>query len=46
MKFVSVSDIRLKPKEVWKYLQREKKVVVTSNSKPIALPTGVTEETL
>jgi len=45
MKFVSVRDLRLKPGDVWKATKSEKDLVVTANGRPIAILTGVTEET-
>jgi len=46
MKFVSVRELRLKPGEIWKRLQTERDLIITSNGKPIALLTGLSEETL
>ena len=45
MRFMSVRDLNTKPKEVWNKIKDEE-VVITSNGKPIALLSGVTEETL
>ncbi len=45
MQFISVRDLSTKPKEVWRKIKGEE-VVVTSNGKPIALLSGVTEETM
>ena len=45
MKFVSVRELRLKPGEVWKIARREKDVVLTANGRPVAILTGVDEET-
>jgi len=45
MRFVSVRDLNTKPKEVWDKA-KESEVIVTSNGKPIALITAVTEATL
>jgi antitoxin (DNA-binding transcriptional repressor) of toxin-antitoxin stability system len=45
MRFISVRDLNTKPKEVWSKI-KEEELVVTSNGKPIALLSGVTEETL
>jgi prevent-host-death family protein len=45
MRFVSVRDLNTKPKEVWDKA-KESDVVVTSNGKPIAVLTAVTEATL
>jgi antitoxin (DNA-binding transcriptional repressor) of toxin-antitoxin stability system len=44
MKFVSVRDFRSKSGKVWKDLANEKDLLLTSNGKPIALITSVTEE--
>ena len=45
MRFISVRDLSTKPKEIWSKIKKEE-VVITSNGKPIALLSGVTEETL
>jgi antitoxin (DNA-binding transcriptional repressor) of toxin-antitoxin stability system len=45
MRFISVRDLNTKPKEIWSKIKDEE-VVITSNGKPIALLSGVTEETL
>jgi len=45
MRFISVRDLNTKPKEIWSKIKGEE-VVITSNGKPIALLSGVTEETL
>jgi len=45
MRFISVRDLSTKPKEVWSKV-KEEELIVTSNGKPIALLSGVTEETL
>jgi prevent-host-death family protein len=46
MKFITSRDLRLKPGDVWKLAKKEEEVVITANGRPIALLTGVTEETL
>ncbi|HET7508919.1 MAG TPA: hypothetical protein VFJ65_01590 [Solirubrobacterales bacterium] len=46
MKFLSVRDLRSKSAEVWKGLTEEREMVVTSNGRPIAILSAVTEETL
>lgn len=46
MKFVSVRDLRGKSKEIWKKLSVEKEMVITSNGRPIAVLSGVTESGL
>ena len=45
MKFVSVRELRLKPGEVWKAAKVEKDLVITANGRPIAILTGVDENT-
>ncbi len=45
MRFISVRELNTKPKEIWSKIKNEE-VVITSNGKPIALLSGVTEETL
>jgi len=45
MRFISVRDLNTKPKEIWSKIKDEE-VVITSNGKPIALLSGVTEGTL
>ncbi len=45
MRFISVRDLSTKPREIWAKIKNEE-VVITSNGKPIALLSGVTEETL
>jgi len=45
MRFISVRELNTKPKEIWSKIKDEE-VVITSNGKPIALLSGVTEETL
>jgi antitoxin (DNA-binding transcriptional repressor) of toxin-antitoxin stability system len=45
MRFISVRDLNTKPKEIWKKIKDEE-MVITSNGKPIALLSPVTEETL
>jgi prevent-host-death family protein len=45
MKFVSVRELRLKPADVWKLAKRERNVILTSNGRPIAILTGVDDET-
>ena len=46
MKFLSVRDLRSKSAEVWEGLNEEREMVVTSNGRPIAILSAVTEETL
>ena len=44
MKFVTVRDLRGKTSELWKELEQERELVVTSNGKPIAILTATNEE--
>lgn len=46
MKFVSVRELRLKPGKVWKMAKEEKDVVLTVNGRPVAILTGVDENSL
>jgi prevent-host-death family protein len=46
MKFISVRDLRGKTAEVWKELPAEREVVVTSNGRPIAILSAVSESNL
>ncbi len=46
MKFITVRDLRGHPGQVWSKLARERDVVLTSNGKPIAILSAVSEETL
>ena len=46
MHFMAVRDLRGKSAEVWKKLEREREIVITSNGKPIAIMTAVSEENL
>jgi antitoxin (DNA-binding transcriptional repressor) of toxin-antitoxin stability system len=46
MRFLSVQDLKSKSSEVWKGLTAEREMVVTSNGRPIAILSAVTEETL
>lgn len=43
MKFITVRDFRIRPGSVWKNLEKNNEVVITSNGKPIALLTGVSD---
>ena len=43
MKFVTVRDFKSHPTKVWKELQEEDELVITSSGKPIALVTSVSE---
>ena len=45
MRFISVREMNTRPKEIWERI-KEEELVITSNGKPIALLTAVSEETL
>jgi antitoxin (DNA-binding transcriptional repressor) of toxin-antitoxin stability system len=45
MRFISVRELSRKPKEIRRKIKHEE-MVITSNGKPIAILSGVTEETL
>jgi antitoxin (DNA-binding transcriptional repressor) of toxin-antitoxin stability system len=46
VKFVTVRDLRGRPGQVWKKLAEERELVLTSNGKPIAILSPVTEDSL
>jgi antitoxin (DNA-binding transcriptional repressor) of toxin-antitoxin stability system len=46
MKFITVRDLRGRPSEVWSRLSHDKDLILTSNGKPIAILSAVSEETL
>ena len=46
MKFLSVRDLRTKSSQVWKELPDQKDMVITSNGRPIAILSAITENNL
>jgi len=46
MKFLSVRDLKTKSSQVWKDLSDQKDMVITSNGRPIALLSSITENNL
>ena len=46
MKFLSVRDLKTKSSQVWKELECQKEMIVTSNGRPIALLSSVNENNL
>lgn len=46
MRLISVRDLRTKSAQIWKDLQKEREMVVTSNGKPVGILSATTEETL
>ena len=45
MKFISVRELSTKPKEIWQEIKKDD-LIITSNGKPIAILSGVTEASL
>ncbi len=45
MRFISVRELNTKPKDIWGQLQEEE-IIITSNGKPVALLSGITEKNL
>jgi len=46
MKMISVRDLRSKSAQIWKDLQKERDMVVTSNGKPVGILSAATENTV
>ena len=46
MKMISVRDLRSRSAQIWKDLQKERDMVVTSNGKPVGILSSATEENL
>jgi len=46
MKFVSSRELRIRPGGVWKKLDQEKDLVITSNGRPIGILTLANEDSL
>jgi antitoxin (DNA-binding transcriptional repressor) of toxin-antitoxin stability system len=46
MRFLSVRDLRGKSAQVWKELPDEREMVITSNGRPIAILSAITESNL
>ncbi|MDN5347669.1 MAG: hypothetical protein PWP65_1233 [Clostridia bacterium] len=46
MKFITVRDLRSRPTHVWKRLNQEENLVVTSNGRPVALLTSINDDSL
>lgn len=46
MEFISVRDLRGKSSKVWQKLETEREMVITSNGKPIAVLSAVSETSL
>ncbi|MGH9427548.1 MAG: type II toxin-antitoxin system Phd/YefM family antitoxin [Terriglobia bacterium] len=46
MKFITVRDLRGRSGQVWNKLAREREIILTSNGKPIAILSAISEENL
>lgn len=46
MKFVGIRDFRNKSSRIWKELSKEREIIITSNGKPVAILSAVSEENL
>jgi prevent-host-death family protein len=46
MRFVSVRELRNRSARIWKELKREQDLIVTSNGKPVALLSAISEDSL
>jgi len=44
MAYVSIRDMRLRPRDVWEQLRREGEIVVTSNGRPIAVMASIEDD--
>ncbi|WP_258361017.1 type II toxin-antitoxin system Phd/YefM family antitoxin [Moorella sulfitireducens] len=46
MRFVTVRELRMKSGEIWRQLQKEGELVITSNGKPVAVLSNIEEKYL
>ncbi len=46
MQFMAVRELRSKSAQAWEKLEKEKELVITSNGKPIAIMTAVSDNNL
>ncbi|RJP44876.1 MAG: type II toxin-antitoxin system Phd/YefM family antitoxin [Desulfobacteraceae bacterium] len=46
MKFLSVRDLKTKSSRIWQELPDQKDMVITSNGRPIAILSSITEDNL
>ena len=46
MRFLGIRDFRSNSAEVWKNLEKEKEIIITSNGKPIAILSSISETNL
>ncbi len=45
MKFITVRDLKQKTADIWKLVQKDQEFVITSNGRPIAFLTRISEDT-
>jgi antitoxin (DNA-binding transcriptional repressor) of toxin-antitoxin stability system len=45
MQFITIRELSTKPREIWEKIRKEE-IIITSNGKPVAILSGVTEGTL
>jgi hypothetical protein len=41
MEFIAVRDFRIRPGKIWKKLKKSKRMLITSNGKPVAMLTDM-----
>jgi prevent-host-death family protein len=46
VRFVTVRELRIKSGEIWRQLQKEGELVITSNGKPVAVLSNIEEKYL
>ncbi|MEW5766912.1 MAG: type II toxin-antitoxin system Phd/YefM family antitoxin [bacterium] len=46
MRFVTVRDLRGKSAQIWRQLPDEKDMIITSNGRPMALLSAISEDTI
>jgi len=44
MEFITVRDLRVRPGQIWERLGQQQDLIITSNGRPIALLTQVSED--
>ncbi len=45
MKFITVRDLKQKTADIWKLVQKDQELVITSNGRPVAILTKASEDT-
>ena len=46
MKFLTVRDLRTKSAQLWKELEDEQEMIITSNGRPVAILSAINENNL